>query len=1173
MAVFTTNNGANWSRRALWTTSLDSNPCTWQGVTCTSNHVTNLDLSSNNLTGALPSLAGLGTSPGIQVRLQGNALTGPIPALPASITYLVLNNNQLTGDVDLGAYSALTFVSLYSNFLDGSIRSVPPAVGVFQVNANALVGTLPQPPATLIAGQVKLCSNYLWSGNATWDAGWAAVNSPGGGWLTCQSRKPNTIALDAGNYFSLEDGGKVKTVVSSSQPTPGGAISFSSNAPSVLAIDPATGVMTPVTYGVATITATQATYQNYAAGTITQQVKVHIICRQGSTVSANYLDRCSFPAMANPKDSGAPTTSYNAGTSSEAVASPGNGSVLIAETDFAGLGPFPLRLDRAFNSQLREWHTTYERQIVRVYGNQASPVYVIRSDGKTFTFTQNGSAWTSDADVNMTLTQTGSGWTLVDTWPGITEQYGADGYLQSETNRAGLTHTVTWNGLVQTVQDNFGRSIALTYVRDTQSRRRLQSFTDLDQQVTTYGYDDANAFNPLVSVTFPDGRTRGYSYVANTAGGFDGALIDGNGAVSYRYRIDGNNKVVATVTGDGSLDNASVRFALTYTTSNNSVAVVDPANTSFGFSYLRVLGVNHDGSIVQPNGAGTGTAVINRTFDGAGNLLTDVDERGTTTKYIYQSNLVTSKTEAFGTSLARTITTTLHATLPFPAQITEPGRTTTFTYDGTGNLTGKAVTAGSETRATAYTYNTTGQMLTATDPLGHATAYAYDAATGLLASTTNALQQQTTYTYYSNGRLKTVTDPNGLVATLTYDARGRVVARSVGAEATSVQYDSAGQVSQVTRPDGAVYHFTYDTAHRLVGVTDGAGNQLAFAYDALGRRTAETRSDAQFNVAYQRSRTFHKLGWVASEIDGLNQATAFAYDNGGNPLTVTDPLAHATTSAYDALSRLASNGAANATMTFAYDARDNLVNVTDANGAATSYTLNGFDQPTATTSPNTGTTTVAYDAAGRVFTKTDALGNVATYSYDALDRVTAIVFADQTLGYGYDTCANGIGRLCTASDPQGTVSFTYTPSGRVASRTQAVNGGPALSTSYAWDATTGLLTSVTTPAGNVIGYSYDPATKLRSGVTVNGSTLLSGADYEPFGPNGGWMWGMGRRPTCGFSTRTTARPRSSSSSRRTRIRRPTTSPSRGTRRAGSRASTRPATLRRTGASATTRRTA
>ena len=115
-----------------------------------------------------------------------------------------------------------------------------------------------------------------------------------------------------------------------------------------------------------------------------------------------------------------------------------------------------------------------------------------------------------------------------------------------------------------------------------------------------------------------------------------------------------------------------------------------------------------------------------------------------------------------------------------PALITEPNRTTAFSYDANGNLLTKTVTdvAASRTRVWTYTYSGIGQVLTIDGPRTDVTDLTTDAyyanndadpgKRGNVATITNALSQVTSITSYdANGRPLTIQDPNGLVSTLT----------------------------------------------------------------------------------------------------------------------------------------------------------------------------------------------------------------------------------------------------------------------------------------------------------------------------------------------------------------------------------------------------------------------
>ena len=64
-------------------------------------------------------------------------------------------------------------------------------------------------------------------------------------------------------------------------------------------------------------------------------------------------------------------------------------------------------------------------------------------------------------------------------------------------------------------------------------------------------------------------------------------------------------------------------------------------------------------------------------------------------------------------------------------------------------------------------------------------------------------------------------------------------------------------------------------------------------------------------------------------------------------------------------------------------------------------------------------------------------------------------------------------------------------------------GAVTLTAGYGY--TNGNLTSLTTPSGQAVVYAYNTTHQITS-ITVNGTTLLSSAAYDTFGPLKGWTW-------------------------------------------------------------------
>ena len=249
---------------------------------------------------------------------------------------------------------------------------------------------------------------------------------------------------------------------------------------------------------------------------------------------------------------------------------------------------------------------------------------------------------------------------------------------------------------------------------------------------------------------------------------------------------------------------------------------------------------------------------------------------------------------------------------------------------------------------------------------------------------------------------------------------------------------------------------------------------------------------------------------AATPPSGALENTLYGYDANSNLTATKDPLGHTTTNAYDALNRLTQvTDPASGLTKYAYNLNSVLSKVTDPRNLATNYTIDGFGETTTLASPDTGSATSTYDPAGNLLTRVDSRGVTATYTVDAINRVTQVVYSktgttSETHTFTYDQGTYGKGRLTTLSDTAGTTQWTYEAHGRVTSKVQTV--GNTATVSYAYNAA-GQLQTLTTPSGQVVGYTYTNGRV--SGITLNGAALITGAITEPFGPLSTWQWGNG----------------------------------------------------------------
>ena len=475
-------------------------------------------------------------------------------------------------------------------------------------------------------------------------------------------------------------------------------------------------------------------------------------------------------------------------------------------------------------------------------------------------------------------------------------------------------------------------------------------------------------------------------------------------------------------------------------------------------------------------------------------------------------------TPAAGT-LQRKITTQWNGTWREPSLITEPNRTTGFTFDSSGNILTKTITDTSVTpnvaRTWTYTYTGFGQVLTIdgprTDVSDVTTVQYYTCTTGTQCgqaeTITNALSQATTFnTYNAYGHPLTITDSNNVVTTLTYDARQRVTSTQIGTETTGYTYYPTGLLKLVTLPDTSTILYGYDGAHRLTDITDTLGNHIHYTLDSLGNHTSDNIYDPTNTLRRTHSRVFNTLSQLYQDINAAGTAavtTTLGYDSQGNRTSIAAPLARNTSNQYDELNRLSQIiDPASGVTQLGYDANDNLASVKDPRNLTTSYQHNGFGDVLQLMSPDTGTSNNTYDSGGNLKTTMDARGALATYLYDALNRVSQVAYTDQTINFTHDAGTNGIGRLTGASDANHSMSWVYDMHGRVTGKSQIV---ASITRSVGYGFTNGDLVSLVTPSGQTVTYAY---TNHRvTSIAINGTTLLSGVTYDPFGPATGWTWG------------------------------------------------------------------
>ena len=549
-----------------------------------------------------------------------------------------------------------------------------------------------------------------------------------------------------------------------------------------------------------------------------------------------------------------------------------------------------------------------------------------------------------------------AGWIYVSSLGDVTERFDANGLLLSTSTRAGATQRMTYSDGVTNstsigrspvdapvcahiqagavlpparllcVTDTGGRQLQFEY----DAFGRITKAIDPANNAYVYEYDgasggcaSASATNPacsannLTKVIYPDLGSQTYHY--NDAGQINGgtACLGANAvATGFGHLLnsltgitDENGKRYTTwsydcqgrTTGNwlaGDVAKVSLAYgdiAATGTTtivSNTLGTAAAPLITTRAYHYRIQLGIAKNDSIDRP--CAECGIFAKRTYDSANNISTTTDWNGVQTSYAYDltRNLETSRTEAVGTPLERSISTEWHPIYRISKRIAAPNLLTTMTHDMVGNVLTRTDQPTNDTNGTAgfrapvigsprtwtYTYNGIGQILTITGPrtdVVDKTTYTYDTR-GNLATVTNPASQITKLSSYDpNGKLLSMTDKNGAVTIMTYAPRGWLLgtktqlAGTTDTESTTYLYDGIGQITAATFSNGNVITYAYDDAHRLIAVADSTGNKITYILDNMGNRTNETVTDPSGGLVRSTTRVYDDLNRLQQVTGGM----------------------------------------------------------------------------------------------------------------------------------------------------------------------------------------------------------------------------------------------------------------------------------------------------------------
>ena len=417
-------------------------------------------------------------------------------------------------------------------------------------------------------------------------------------------------------------------------------------------------------------------------------------------------------------------------------------------------------------------------------------------------------------------------------------------------------------------------------------------------------------------------------------------------------------------------------------------------------------------------------------------------------------------------------------------------RVTNYTRDAHGNVT---VMATPKKENFTYSFDALNRLASAADPLGRSIQYTRDPR-GILTAAVLPGGVGASFGLNALGLATSVTDPVGNVWNRSFDGLSRLTSATDPLNRkTSLAYDSRQRISTITLPNGTA-QYSYDAAGNVTALKYSDGTSLTYTWDADNRLTAASGISLSYDADGRINRDHNGLqitrdaaGRVASVTYASGKTVTYTYNNRGLLSQVSDWVGGNTTFTYDAAGELTVIAFANGTTQ---------TNTWDADGRLASLIVTGKSGATL------ASVTLTRDALGRVTSAVRSSANIPAevkgvlpLAYDVADQVLGATFdalgrdtADTARTYVWDLAS----RLTSYTGSDGSASFTYDAMGQRVSRTSSgatqnyvwnyaiplpcistVQSGGADQTYYVWLPDGTLLNSISAVDGSRRFYHFD----------------------------------------------------------------------------------------------------
>jgi RHS repeat-associated protein len=678
--------------------------------------------------------------------------------------------------------------------------------------------------------------------------------------------------------------------------------------------------------------------------------------------------------------------------------------------------------------------------------------------------------------------------------------------------------------LLQSVSGRAGKKIKFEYTNSLATRVIAS-----DGSVWEYGYDIST--RNLTSVKPP--TTLGvltYHYEdLNDPKLLTGASVDGVRESSVSYYPD--KKVQRSGNANGEEFESFI-----YSSAPATTSVTDQRGQTIHYSFIQRDDYRLLTNISRSASTSCIATAAEQEYDIFGNITKSIDFNGNVTLSSYEdSGLLSSETTAAGTAAEQKVVNTwqgllLQSTIKYDAsnqpyykieyQRMAPGwetgyltsivetdlrsgevRTRKFTYEHHSNgvlKTFKVISVlPTGDAATTYTYSTSGDLLTVSDPINHTIQY------------TN---------YTGAGQYQRMIDKSGAITDYIYSRTGNLLRKIqntsvVNSLVTNFNYNGRRQVLRITFPSGQVSTASYNSAGRLDKIGNGTTEFTSFPLlsdETIGNSASSVTKrhipilvnnipQPSENGQFISTAISDSLGRAWKIIGNNGQNTKFTRNGNGDTVAKTDAQNRTTTYEYgggDQLRRVIYPDGGDVAINYAPDGR--ISSIVDGNGSPTHYYYNAFGNIVAENSPARGNVIYGYDIGGRLISTSTAGTEPIHYTWDSNNRMTSRCSGSECNTYAYDVGINAKGLLTKITDNTGSTSYEYKVFGKIGKQTNDIYGR-VFTTVWNYD-TAGRMYNIIYPSGFTVTYNFDSSGKISRILSSQSDTFGVIADnfrYQP----------------------------------------------------------------------------